>query len=257
MINKLFGLTVLIVTGCSYGQNQIFVKQIDSSINNSRNYIIYKWEDDLCEYTAKYDSATVSHKQLQNTLDLCCHSSRFTIQTKTTAYSQIIEINQLNIDSLDCECARKLMDLKSLDILNTNYFKDIKTQTIAELELDCKFERLAMLAYKYPDTLNFVENPVECQKYINALIVGGEELLKVWKEFHVYYTAKYGENKIADEEFEKNYSSIDRFKYAQIDLITYGWWNCINQTIPRAKNDNFHDEFIKNLIDIKEKCTEP
>lgn len=243
--------------GCSQTQVQTTSCKTKNSQIDSHNIKVFTWYEELCEYTGKYDPAIVTENQLKNSYELGFFSSRFSIQTKTTAYTQIKEIDELNVDSLISECTRKLSDLKNLEVLPSKYWQDLKEQKILELTKEFELHKLSMLSYKYPDTLRSTENPSECEKYIDALVQGGDTLLKVWSELQIELSEKYGNNESANKRFKENYDSPDRLIYARMDVLNYGWWNCVIQTIPRTKNENFHNEFIKYFIDIHEECDDP
>ena len=258
----LIGLLILFVSCSHTGQKQNIAVLNDSIKNNNENLKTYTWDDELCHYTCKYDSTLVSYRQLRNSYDLGYQTDRFEIRTQTTA-SVIGDIEKLNVDSLDNEFERKINDLKSLEVINTKYWLNLKQKKILELTKVYELSKLQILGYTYPDTLNYKGCPIECKKYIVGLVKGGDELLKVWMELHnelIKRQKKIGASnetiEFLNNKFSEKYNSVDNLSYAQMDVISFGWWNTINSTISRVNTDDFQTEYRKNFTDMKEECDE-
>ena len=167
----LIGLSILFISCSQTGQKQNTAVQNDSIKNQNENLKIYMWDDELCHYTCKYDSTLVSYRQLRNSYDLGFHTDRFQITTEWTAFN-ISDMDKLNVDSLDNEFKRKILDLKSLEVINTKFWLNLKQNKILELTKIYELTKLHILGYTYPDTLNYKGCPTECKKYIDGLVKG-------------------------------------------------------------------------------------
>jgi len=258
----LIALSILFVSCSHIGQKQSTAVQNDSIKNKNENLRTYTWDDELCHYTCKYDSTIVSYRQLRNSYDLGFQTGRFEIRTQNAVFV-IGDIEKLNVDSLDNEFKIKINDLKSLEVINTKYWLNLKQKKILELTKVYELTRLEILGYAHPDVLNYKGCPTECEKYIVGLVKGGDELLKVWLAFHEEFIKQQKKVSSSDEtieflnkEFYKKYNSLDKLEYAKIDLISFGWWNAVNHTISRVNTDNFETEYKKNFTEIKEECDE-
>ena len=43
--------------------------------------------------------------------------------------------------------------------------------------------------------------------------------------------------------------------YAKIDLLTYGWWNCVNNSIRRVQpTDDLHQQFTRLFASVTSEC---
>ena len=135
--------------------------------------------------------------------------------------------------------------------------QELKKQKINELKKMWEISRLAILSYTFPDTLKSFNSQNECNKYAEAIATGGNELLKTWAELNEVMCKNNGNPTKVHNEFLIKYNSTDNLKYAHMDVITYGWRNCVIQNVPRFENQNFHEEFIKCFVEIKERCDEP
>jgi len=258
----LIGLSILFVSCSHTVQQQNTAIQNDSIKNKNENLKTYTWDDELCHYTCKYDSTLLSYRQLRNSYDLGYHTDRFEIKTQWTVFS-ISDIDKLNVDSLDNEYERKIHDLMTIEVINSKYWFNLKQQKIIELKKLHELYKLQMLGYQYPDTLNYKGCPIKCKKYIVGLVKGGDELLKVWVELHeelIKHEKKLGASnesiEFLNNKFNEKYNSINNLKYAQMDVISFGWWNTVNNTIRRVNTDNFETEYRKNFTEIKEECDE-
>lgn len=259
----LIGLSIFFVSCSHTEQKQNTAVQPDSLQKENEKFRTYTWDDELCHYTCKYDSTLVTSIQLKNSYDLGYHTDRFEITTQRSAFS-FNDIEKLNVDSLDNEFKRKINDLQTIEVINSNYWHNLKQQKIIELKKLHKLYRLHILGYQYPDTLNFKGCPNECDKYITGLVKGGDELLKVWVELHnelISQQRKIGASnktiEFLNKKFDEKYNSFDKLEYARMDVISFGWWNKVNHTISRVNTDNFQNEYRKNFTEIKEECDEP
>ena len=253
----LIGLSIFLNSFSPTGQGQNVAVQSGSVKSENGNFKTFTWYDELCRYTGKYDSTLVTAKQLKNSYDLGYRSDRFSITTLIFTFDWI-ELNETFIvDSLDKEYHRKLNDLKTSEVINTKYWQVLKKKKIKELTQVYKLSRLNILGYRHPDTLNYRGCPAECKKYVHGLVKGGDDLLRVWLELQKEHTARYGNNEASNMRFYENYYSTDKLKYAQMDVILYGWWNCVNNTIPYVNDTDFQAEYLKNFTDVTEECNEP
>ena len=61
------------------------------------------------------------------------------------------------------------------------------------------------------------------------------------------------------QRFDERYASADRDKWALIEVLSFGWWNCVNSSIPYVDSDGTPEqEFKKLFVKVVEKdCEEP
>jgi hypothetical protein len=68
---------------------------------------------------------------------------------------------------------------------------------------------------------------------------------------------KNNPEKIMDE-FENNLHAQNKNEYAMVDLITFGWGNCANNSIKRVEYDEKMTKAFNSLfIKIDSQCDEP
>jgi hypothetical protein len=243
----IFGLLIILIS-CT-NQNK---KLIVSSENQAIHYQEYTWNDGLCDYIGTFDSTKVSRLQINNSLYIV--DAHYTIYNITV--DQIYQLNELDIDSLDYKYSTHLAKLEKLDVINNSYWQNLKRQRIKELNLDWKLKRLMLLSYTYPDTLMSVPSSGDCLKYASAIKTGGEELLKIWKELNEKMALNNGDPENVRNKLREKMTSPDNLVYAQMDVITYGWWNSINNTLTRPDVNDYNEQLQKSFIKVQENCDE-
>ena len=216
----------------------------------------YKWSTDLCDCSGIFNPKIYSLEQIQNTYKYLWWDEYLT--TPSTAY-KIEEIKTLNVDILYQECNEKLTRLKTLKFVESFFWIKLKEARIKEIEETCELKRITMLAYKTPEILkNYKINDKTCDYYRNAIIKGGNEMLDAWKKLHEIQMEHNGSPELLHEKFLEQSNSPDKFKYALIELMSYGWWNCANNYISHVENsEEFENEFQTLFSKVKCNCGEP
>lgn len=256
----LFYMSILISTlliGCTNNYSeQTETKKIDSLALQNPNLKIFEWNESLCSYSGYFDSTRVTRNQLSNSLDLVEFSTRFSIETDPFART-VDEFETLSVDSLDREFEKKIKDLETADFINETYWINLKNQKMDELKAVWYYKKMVMLSYLNPDTLKYFNYPSNSKKYAEAIINGGQDLLIVWKELVETMAKNNADPNRIIRTYEEQLLSSEKYKYAHLQVISFGFWNSANETIKRADDSNFHDEFIKNFSNVAEECDEP
>lgn len=218
----------------------------------------FKWSDELCDYVGTYNSRKYSRTQISNTEKLF-NDHGFSLQTSATVFRPE-ELSKLNIERLDAEYKKLFADLTDLDIVNTPYWQNQRKLKLAELKQVYDLSRITMLGQTNPNTLNELEGSQECKtKFAVPLIAGGDILLKAWRTLNEESRKNNSSPEAVRRRFESEYASSDRFKFAQVEVMTFGWWNCANLAIKYVEYEGTQEkEFKKLFVRIKRlPCAEP
>lgn len=215
----------------------------------------FTYETDLCLCNAIFDSTKYSRIQLQNTLDLLYNAPYI----HTDAVNLRPQENSLqNIGKLSLECEKRLHDLNTLDFIRNPFWEQVRINRILEIENTCKLRRITLLAWINPDTLlSYPTVDSNCIFYRDALIAGGEEMLKAWAILNEKMKVKNGDPERLQKQYEEKLASEDRFRYAREEIMAYGWWNAANHLIYHMQTENLYDEFEKLFLKVKCDCDEP
>lgn len=235
----LFAILLLLLTFELYAQKAKFI-----------------YETDFCECTGVFDSTKYSRTQLQNTLRLLWYAP--IIETDATAFT-LAKVSELSPDKLDAECSKRLKELNTLEFVDTDFWRQIKADRIREIENTCLLRKFTLAAWKNPDTLRYydlVDNT--CIFYRNALIQGGDELIQAWSQLNVTMKSKNANPDKLQRKFDQQLNSTDKFEYARLEVMTFGWWNSANHLIFHLnQSGDFETEFEKLFIKVKCECDEP
>jgi len=207
----------------------------------------FRWTTELCEFEGSYDAKKYSDAQLKNTVKLFAPGN-FQIQTEATVWKHE-DINKLNVAALDKEYESKSTALKKLDIVKSAYWEALRERKLKELKQIYELSRLTILGYNEPPKLKEAAFAESCVvKYASPLINGGEELLATWKGVNEDTRRKNGDPERIKKIFEAEYDSPDRLKFARVEVMSFGFWNCANELIEREEYGEMHEKEFKKLF---------
>jgi hypothetical protein len=218
----------------------------------------FEWYDETCTYLSLYDNNKYNKSAIENCFKIIYFNS-YRI-TKTPSVHKPRDINRLNKDSLTYEYLTKLKTIKNLKLPNSGNWNKFRDSITSQLEQEYKFSMIAYKAYITKDfgVLNdFWKSDSLIDEYCNALQGSDTELLNTWKNL----TSRKAEiNCCPDKVWGKYRTKRDSEnwkEYAQVDIMTFGWWNSANKYIKRFDGWRHYDEFDKLFISTKEiECDE-
>ena len=183
----------------------------------------YKWQDELCDIKGNFDNKKYSAKQIKN--------SHFVLEGLTRANLNSF-FPPMNIEDLD------KVSIKDLERLTEEYkqvknnverldvvpeAKAYKQKLLQSIEGEYKKERLTILAYVDPIQA-MRQSPLMCKQYLEPFFKDQTAVQNKWQQMvekralsNSYAMSRYQEEK-----------ANDPINYAKIDLITFGFGNCVN-----------------------------
>ncbi|TDO73253.1 hypothetical protein EV143_106195 [Flavobacterium chryseum] len=220
------------------------------------NAAIFNWATESCENTGTFDPKKYTKEELKNTYDLWFTFSTAKLQTQTNAYF-IEDVNKLDATKLFLEYINQKA-LLNRKVVSTPFWNKLKTQRLRELEEEYLLKKITIEAYSDPTVLLNNKYSAKCSEYVQALASNDTiELLKAWRNIVEVQKSKNGYPEKVIEEYNKKYNSKDHLLYAQMELMTYGWFNCANDQIKWiGEDDTMREEFDKIFITIKKECNE-
>ena len=208
----------------------------------------FKWETELCEFEGTYDSTKYTEAQIKNTQMLVSSAGHIPLETDATVW-KFEDIEKLDVEALDKEYKTKHAELKNLDIVKTEFFENLRQSKLKEMEQVYKLSKATMLGYKNPVALKEYTPAEACIiKYANPLIAGGDSLLEIWREVNLASQSRNASPEHLRQRFDKQSNSPDKLKYAQVEVMNFGWWNCANETIEYAEYDDKNQENFDKLF---------
>lgn len=219
----------------------------------------FRYDTGICQITAGYNSKRYTEIQLRNTLKLV-QGSEFQMGYDSMVW-KYEDIYGLSISNLDNEYKQKSAALKALEIVKTPYWEALRREKLDEMAQIYKLSRITQKAYMNPHALREYDGAHSCKtKYAEPLIAGGESLLKIWTEVNKNSQKKNGDPERLQRKFDQEYESENPYKFAIVETMMFGWWNCANSFIDReekSSNGSAENEFRKLFIRVKEVCDEP
>ena len=218
-----------------------------------------KWQTELCEFEGTYDSSKYTETELRNTQEFLATLGMIPLFTDATV-GKYEDIKTLSLEKLDKEYKEKSEALKNLDLVEGEYWEMLRQKKIKEMNRAYYLKRLTIMGYKKPTVLREYKGAENCTiNYAEPLIAGGDSLIGAWRKVNLDSQKNNGSPATLQKRFDRQNASPDRFKFARIEVMRFGWWNCINQTIPYVEYDekqteNF-EKLFKNIKTVY--CDEP
>ena len=183
----------------------------------------YKWQDELCDIQGNFDNKKYSAKQIKN--------SHFVLEGLTSAnlnsffppmyIKDLDKVSIKDLERLTEEYKQVKNNVERLDVVPEA--KAYKQQLLQSIEGEYKKERLTILAYVDPIQA-MRQSPPMCKQYLEPFFKDQTAVQNKWQQMvekralsNSYAMSRYQEEK-----------ANDPTNYAKIDLITFGFGNCVN-----------------------------
>lgn len=226
------------------------------SIDSFSQYAEFKFGGDFYNCSAKFDSTKVTRVQLQNTFDYLWNAPFIYVATTPRKINEAPGSTAHAAEEIYSESIDKL---ETLEFVDDPFWSRIRDERITFYKSIRKLSLFTILAHSNPDTLLHY-SPVDSTTifYRDALIAGGETMLKAWVKLNEYKKSINGSPDRVQEKFDKQYNSPDRLKYAKVDLMTFGWFNNANHQLPHIDQSYiFNPEFERLFIEVDCQYDEP
>ena len=193
------------------------------AVVNSAQAEVYKWLDELCDIQGNFDHKKYSAKQIKN--------SHFVLDGLTSAnlnsffppmnIEGLDKVSNKDLERLTKEYKQVKNSVERLDVVPEA--KVYKQQLLQSIEGEYKKERLTILAYVDPIQA-MRQSPPMCKQYLEPFFKDESAVQNKWQQMvekralsNSYAMSRYQEEKASNPA-----------KYAKIDLITFGFGNCVN-----------------------------
>ncbi|MBO9564249.1 MAG: hypothetical protein J7621_15810 [Niastella sp.] len=225
--------------------------------SKSDSAAIFTWATELCENKGSYDPELYNASQLQNTYDLWFALASLQLDNGQTVYEPK-DIATINLQTLTTEYEKKKEHLQQAEVIHAPFWQQLKKQRLKELDDEYALKKATLQAFLDPATLKTSRFAKDCPQVVAALTADTATMLAAWKSFTEEQKAKNGAPEVYMAKFYEKYNSPQRITYAMIDLITFSFGNCANNTLVHTSRDStMENEFNKLFTDIKTVCDEP
>lgn len=218
----------------------------------------FEWDDMFCRFKGTYDPAKVTLRQLEDARKLIDLGTGLPLETEHSAWDPQ-NIERLDLEALDNEYTERKKRFESLELPAGNYFQELRNRQIAVLDRYYYLARMELRAHLQPGAIEKESEPECFEEWGMPLNRGGEVLLTAWKELLQRQMKNNAAPARLEQQFNQRYYSAARDKWAFIEVIKFGWWNCVNDTIPYVDNDGTQEEEFRKLFEsvTEIECDEP
>ena len=219
-----------------------------------------RWNTEFCEFSGTYNSKKHTAVQLQNTLKLLL-PGEFALNFGATVW-RYEDIGALNPAELDRQYAEVTDKLKSLKIVKSPYWEAVRQNKLREIEQVYRLSWVTIRAYAKPAVLRDYNEAETCRAaFAEPLIAGGDLLLRSWRKVNEESRARNADPDRLRRIFDQQNASADRLKFARVEVMSFGWWNCANNFIEYEDGMagvSHEREFKKLFIRVRTiQCDEP
>ncbi|AZA80920.1 hypothetical protein C1637_11050 [Chryseobacterium lactis] len=220
---------------------------------------IFKFVTELCDNTGYFDSNKYSREEIEGAYKL-----KYDLHGTLLDTPSVFGLNDLQevrrdkdkiLSKLDKDFAEKKALLQNLKIVNSPYWQNIKKLKYEALLQQYELEKIRIAAYSDPSILLSTN---KCQNFAKALNSTDEQMVSEWRKLREQMSKKNADPERIMTQFNEHLNSSDKRDFAIIDLITFGWGNCVNGTIQRPSYDEkMTKEFDSLFIKVDSDCDEP
>jgi hypothetical protein len=148
------------------------------------------------------------------------------------------DIDRLDPSALDREYQEKRESLANLQLAGP-YWEDLRKRKLRQLDQYYRLSYATIRGYRDPAALRQYEGAEECKaKYAEGIIAGGDGLIKTWEAVNIASREKNADPARLKRIFDEQNASPDRLKFALVETMSFGWWNCVNDTVEHVDADD-------------------
>lgn len=221
----------------------------------------FKWSDELCEYSGSYNSKKYNEVKLRNTHRLLFGQDLRLDSVGATVW-KYEDIAKLDVTSLDTKYNDLADELEHYEYVSTPFTDAVLAARLKQTRQLYQLIRTTMAAYTDPAVIRKYQGAEACKlNYGEPIIAGGESLIAAWKRVNLESQNKNGDPARLQRRWDEENASPERLKFALVETMSFGWWNCANQEIKYADESlgsRADKEFKKLFIRTRTiRCDEP
>ncbi|MCL7989242.1 hypothetical protein M8998_14930 [Sphingobacterium sp. lm-10] len=196
---------------------------------------VLDFSDDLCIYKGYYDANKYTETVLKDTYFL----------SRAALY-----FDGDNLEELKSSYDTLKNQFSSLKIVQTPDFIMARDSMLRYLEESYDIQQIRVGAADDPKCLKGkFENNKQVQQYVTALVDGGDVLLKEYGQLVKEQMERNAYPEALWKKYEANMKLDHRQEIAFDYVLTYGWWNQVNDLIYHYDNDGTLTEKFYELFE--------
>lgn len=232
-----------------------------AAVSTSAQIRTFKWSDELCEFSGTYDSKKYSEVKLRNTQRLLLGQD-FSLTSVDATVWNYEEIGKLDPGGAETKYKDLIDELEHYEYVSTPFTDAVLAARLREIRQVYQLIRTTMAAYTDPTVIRKYQGAEACKlNYGEPLIAGGDSLIAAWRKVNLDSQSRNGDPARLQRRWDEQNASPDRLKFALVETMSFGWWNCANNEIKYADAEfgpRADKEFKKLFIRVKTiRCDQP
>ncbi|AHJ98029.1 hypothetical protein [Hymenobacter swuensis] len=210
------------------------------------------WESEMCTYTGRYDTRKYTAQQLTDTHDLLRGGQ---LSTSATVFRPE-DIAKLSVDTLEAEYTKVLAHIKGLQPVPDAPWRELKRRKLQEINDQYRATKLTILGYANPSLLVNSTYPAACKTYVRGLAANNDSMIIAsWQQLVREQQKNNSIPESLQEQFQQEATAPNWHEYAQVALISFGWWNCVNKTIRSAEpTEKMYRQYEQLFVHVESEC---
>lgn len=204
----------------------------------------YKWEDDFCSMKGDFDSKKYTAKQIKNShlvLESLTRSNLYSF-FPPMGIDALDKLSMKDLDKLTEEYIKVKNNIERLDVVPEA--KGYKQELVKSIDGEYKQNKLTILGYLNPSEA-LKQSPQMCKTYIEPLLKNETAVQNRWKQFVEEQIQEQADitddggkyyRSLATKRYQEEKAS-NPTKYAKINLVTFGFGNCVNEQVYHADSN--------------------
>lgn len=220
------------------------------AIANSTQAEVYDWQDDLCEVQGEFDNEKYNIQQIQNSHIVLAGLTRSNLDSffPPMTINALDKLSMRDLETLTEEYKYNKSQVEQLDVLPQA--QPYKQQLLKSIAGEYKQNKLTILAYLDP-VQAMRQSPPMCKQYLAPFFKNQTAVQTKWREFveeqiqeQTLLSDDGGEyyHNLATERYQRE-KADDPANYAKINLLTFGFGNCVNDQVYHADSQIVFDNY--------------
>lgn len=208
------------------------------AVTTSAQAEVYQWQDELCDIKGNFDNKKYSAKQIENSHFMLNNLNTVQLNSFSSPIypRDIDQVSKSDIINLDQEYQAHKRKVEQLEVVPQA--QPYKRELLKSIEGEYIHDKLTILAYLDPIQAMRLSPPM-CKQYLAPFFRDETAVQIKWKQL-VEKCALSNSSAIASYQEQK---ARDPANYAKINLLTYGFGNCVNDQIYHADSQIVFDNY--------------
>lgn len=210
------------------------------------------WYEGSCLKTGQIDTTKYTYTEAQNIYYFFVDAAEM---QQPFLMDELKDTSKINLKNIQEECKQYLQSYHALQLPASSIWEKYRKEKIESIKRGCYLKEIAVISIETPKKFKPKGTSKVCLKYSNTIRKGGKKLLESWKEIHRSELINALDSVAIEKDFQRKWQHVDKLKFARLEVLKYGWWNCIRNEDQSTLNQiEIKKEFEKLFTSISTSC---